>query len=390
VQGNRKAEKGTKLKLEEKVGASGFSFYHDVNRPGLPAGAPPPRVSVRFTAPSLVRYDFPFVGRSMCVYVIPTGVGKSRMLARFVRLGGKSDGGGKSAGSGSSKSDVDAPSSFASTAVDGKRKNDKAVEAAGGAAAAASSSTARPSGSGPAPPQKPSLMRKLLFAVLGAVEAQPVLEHALVRNKVLDGDNHLIHGQERQLAQWAEAQEKAAAALGNGDDDDADSAKTGLTLRSWKRGYWMPGEFDVGVQAWRSWLQGPGSRLPTWPQSAADLGPIVSRREALDRYEQHTKHCRHCSKALKDIDGKWLPGAALVAAACFAAAMWVAGVKAAAVLAAASAGGAGWGAAVAAGAREPVAWAFVAAGVVALLARRAAGWFRNELVFVDYVHAEKD
>jgi hypothetical protein len=413
VQGNRKAEKGTRLILDDRVSQGGFSFHHDVRRPGMPASAvaPPPRVTVRYTSPALVRYDFPFVGRSMCVYVIPTGVGKSRMLARFIKDGPAGGGGGAGA---KPPAVPDAPSAFASTTVDGKLKDDRAAAAAAVAAAAGAGASSPPPSSvaaaaappPPAPP-KPSLARKLAFAVLGAIEARPVLEHALVRNRVLDGDNHIIHVQERQLAAWAEAQEAlVAAGPGGGGGGGGGGAAagaggdahppTGLTLRSWRRGYWMPGEFDVGVQAWRTWLQGPGRKLPTWPRSAADLGPVLSRRAALDRYEQHTRGCKPCRQALERIDARWLPGTALAAAACFAAALWVAGVRAAAALAAAAGGGAGagaaassWGAAVSAGAREPVAWALAAAAVAALLARRVALWFRRELTFVDYVHADK-
>jgi len=364
----------------------------------MPPGAPLPRVDVRFTAPCLVRYDFPFVSRSMIVYVVPTGVGRSRMLARFLRLS-------------SSPQQSASPSSFAATAVDGAKKDDKATTAAAAAGSASSSASSASSSSAPRP-AKPPLLRRLLFAMFAAVEAQPVLEHALVRNAVLDGDNYIIHAQERILAQRAERPEALAALaraaeLGggsaveggeNGDSASAASAASAAStaepwLRAWRRQYWMPGEFDAGVQLWRSWLQGPGRKLPTRPLSAADLGPVLPRREALDRLSQHTEICKHCSGALKAIDRRWLPGLAVAAAALAAAALWCAGVKAGAAMAAAAAGGAGaptWGAAVGAAAREPLVGVLLALSVVALLARRAVGKFRQQLIFVDYVHADKN
>jgi len=422
VQGNRKAEKGTRLELCDRPSPSGFSFRQDIKRAGLPPGARAPRVDVRFTAPCLVRYDFPFVGRSMIVYVVPTGVGRSRMLARFLRLGGAGSG-GKGGGGGGSKAGV---SSYVATvgsdgggvgklaansaaAAGPSDKPGAGAGAAGGAArpaqaaaaAAAAASDAAAASAAPSPPPaaaKPPLMRRLLFAVLGAVEAHPVLEHALVRNRVLDGDNHLIHVQERILAARAERPEALSLLARAGAASGASAGEPGL--KSWRRQYWMPGQSDVGVQAWRSWLQGPGRALPTFPRTAADLGPVVSREEALSRFKQHTAICRHCRDALASIDGRWLPGLAALAAALGAAAMWVAGVRAAAALAAAAAaaaaggGGAGagatWGAAVGAAAQEPVAWALAAAAVLAFMARRAVAWFRQQLIFVDYVHADKN
>jgi hypothetical protein len=411
VQGNRKAEKGTVLKVNDRPTSGGFSFFQLINRPGVPQGAAAPRVDVRFTAPCLVRYDFPFVSRSMIVYVVPTGVGKSRMLARFLKL--------PSAGAA-------APSSFAATAVDGAKKDDKATAPAPSSSSSSSSSPSS-SSSSPPRPQKPPLLRRLLFGVFAALEATPVLEHALVRNAVLDGDNYIIHAQERILAQRAERPEALdalarAEALGGGSAVGGGSSSSGQEqggdgaavaaaaspstepwLRAWRRQYWMPGQFDAGVQLWRAWLQGPGRELPTRPRKAADLGPVLPRREALDRLSQHTQICRPCSDALAAIDGRWLPGLAAAAALLFAGALWAAGVKAAAAIMMAGGGGGGgvaggggaaaadvWASAVAAAAREPAVGILVALAAAALLARRMVSKFREQLIFVDYVHADKN
>lgn len=53
---------------------------------------------------------------------------------------------------------------------------------------------------------------------------------------------------------------------------------------------------DTGVAAWRAWLQRYGSAMPLLPKQLSDLPPLMSRRQALDRFEQHTKHCPDCQK----------------------------------------------------------------------------------------------
>jgi hypothetical protein len=54
--------------------------------------------------------------------------------------------------------------------------------------------------------------------------------------------------------------------------------------------------WNTGVAAWRAWLQKYGSAMPLLPKQLSDLPPLMSRRQALDRFEQHTKHCPDCQK----------------------------------------------------------------------------------------------
>ena len=58
----------------------------------------------------------------------------------------------------------------------------------------------------------------------------------------------------------------------------------------------MPGTSDTGVAAWRAWLSRYGAAMPLLPRRPQDLPPLMSRREALDRFEQHTKHCPDCQR----------------------------------------------------------------------------------------------
>jgi hypothetical protein len=67
-------------------------------------------------------------------------------------------------------------------------------------------------------------------------------------------------------------------------------------VNSWQQNYFMPGTSDTGVAAWRAWLQRYGSAMPLLPKKLSDLPPLMSRRQALDRFEQHTKHCPDCMK----------------------------------------------------------------------------------------------
>jgi hypothetical protein len=43
-------------------------------------------------------------------------------------------------------------------------------------------------------------------------------------------------------------------------------------------------------------LQRYGAAMPLLPRKPGDLPPLMSRREALDRFEQHTKHCPDCQR----------------------------------------------------------------------------------------------
>lgn len=239
------------------------------------------KATFEYQAPCFLKYDFPAFGRVMAVYVVPTSAGHCRMITRFV-------------------------------------KNKKTFAS------------------------RPGLMG-LFLKVMEFVEGNRVLEHILMRNKVLDGDNYVLHVQERQL-------------LAEG-------------VNTWQQNYFMPGTSDTGVAAWRAWLQRYGSAMPLLPRRLADLPPLMSRRQALDRFEQHTKHCPDCQKTLKRVEFA-LPATWAAAAA----AVLVAGVAAAS------------GAAVLS---LPVAGAAAAAVVFALM-HRALVQFKKLFIFTDYVHADMD
>lgn len=60
--------------------------------------------------------------------------------------------------------------------------------------------------------------------------------------------------------------------------------------------YYTPTSMDLGVVALKRWLTSVAGPVP-WVQGTPDIrARDHSRRETLDRYNQHTKHCKHCSK----------------------------------------------------------------------------------------------
>ncbi|WIA09707.1 hypothetical protein OEZ85_009091 [Tetradesmus obliquus] len=270
VQGARSNEKGTDIKPLTPPTPAGFKMEQDSGRF---------RASFEFIAPCFLKYTFPAFGRVMAVYVVPTAMGYSRMITRFV-----------------------------------KNKHNF--------------------------PARPGLMG-IVLKFMELLEGNRVLEHALMRNKVLDGDNHVLHVQERQL-------------LAEG-------------VNAWQKNYYMPGTSDTGVAAWRSWLTKFGADMPLLPKTLQDLPPLMSRRDSLDRLSQHTQHCPDCQQALKRIN---LALPATWAAA--AAALLVAGVAAATGAPLLS-----WNVAGAA-----------AAAVLLALAHRSLNKFKELFIFTDYVHAD--
>ena len=61
--------------------------------------------------------------------------------------------------------------------------------------------------------------------------------------------------------------------------------------------YYMPTSMDQGVVALKRWLTSVAGPVPWGVQGTPDIwARDHSRRETLDRYNQHTKHCKHCSK----------------------------------------------------------------------------------------------
>jgi pheophorbide a oxygenase len=84
----------------------------------------------------------------------------------------------------------------------------------------------------------------------------------------------------------------------------------------------MPTSADLPVIAWRKWMDRHGMDLPTLPKSVEDLGPMLTREQIFDRYNQHTKDCTHCSTALRNVS---IAAGVLAAVAVVAlASVWVA------------------------------------------------------------------
>jgi len=113
-----------------------------------------------------------------------------------------------------------------------------------------------------------------------------------------------------------------------------------------------------------------GRNLPTLPKTLSDLPPQMSRREALDRYSQHTQHCPDCKRALGRIEAA-LPVIAGAALAALAAAGYFLLSGAAPPLSGRVVGG------------------VAVAGLAALVYQKLLQ-FRQKFIFEDYVHADKN
>ncbi|KAG2447658.1 hypothetical protein HYH02_007574 [Chlamydomonas schloesseri] len=188
------------------------------------------------------------------------------------------------------------------------------------------------------------------LAVLKLMSSIRWRDHITRSNAVLDGDSYILHVQERNL-------------LAAGSD--------------WRRLYHMPAPADGSVVATRQWLDTHGRHLPTCaPEDATRMPPCMSKAEVLERYHQHTKNCRACSQALRNVDwGTYLAAAAgLVAAAVFVARLVV--------------GGGGGVAAPITSAPESLAAAVSA--VVCAVVFAALRRLREQFIYVDYVHQDKN
>ncbi|GAB4823576.1 hypothetical protein N2152v2_010622 [Parachlorella kessleri] len=194
-------------------------------------------------------------------------------------------------------------------------------------------------------------------------------EHIMVLNATLDGDGVFLGGQDRILARHAQ-QEGA----------------------TWRDLYYMPTSADTLVAALRQWLDdkaggGPfgslrdGHSPAALAASAALLAP-PSRREALDRYNQHTVHCAACRSALRTVTAL---RNILVGAAVLTWAAWLSPL----LLAASAWLGSGAAAAVASS-QQPLLRLPLVLGAIALTAAAALLTnVRSRFIFVDYVHAHR-
>ncbi len=122
--------------------------------------------------------------------------------------------------------------------------------------------------------------RKLPFFVRLFMKMPEFLDHCLIRNRVLDGDNVFLHYQEQHVL--SELLDKG---------------------REWKEVYYTPTTSDLLINKIRGWLGQKGSPF----DGARGLGGLSATRQPLitdhrvllNRFEQHTKHCAKCLRALK-------------------------------------------------------------------------------------------
>ncbi|EFJ52402.1 hypothetical protein VOLCADRAFT_103059 [Volvox carteri f. nagariensis] len=284
VQGNRNNEKGTTTKLVDEISLEGFAFELDFQNPRFGVSVP------AFKAPNFVRYGNPI--RSLNVFAVPTRPGWSRIYVTFMK--------------------VCRPGRAITVGTQGEDTRQ--------------------------PGRLPWLVEKLY----SMVEKITWLEHITQRHPVLDGDNYILHLQERALHE----------------EHNSD----------WQKNFFMPAAADASTIAIRTWFNTFGGAVPTC-EPGTPVAPRLTKREALDRYSQHTVHCRHCQKALRNVD----LATAVVTAAGILVAGWLAARALMGVPLLSSATGLGLLAAALAG--------VVVAGLRSL---------RQQFFFVDYVHAERN
>jgi len=123
--------------------------------------------------------------------------------------------------------------------------------------------------------------RKLPFLIRMFLKLPSFLDHALVRNKVLDGDSVFLHYQEHYLR----------------DKETRDG-------KSWSDLFYTPNSSDTLLLRARNWFDKQGS---PYLKSRKSPELITDHRVLLNRYEQHTKNCTKCLRALRVIEAlKWL------------------------------------------------------------------------------------
>ncbi|KAK9812498.1 hypothetical protein WJX73_004515 [Symbiochloris irregularis] len=75
---------------------------------------------------------------------------------------------------------------------------------------------------------------------------------------------------------------------------------------SWRKHYFLPGQNDRGVLAWRSWFEnlaggGPFSAQQAEPDMYQTVAGLPDRRSLLSREHQHTQNCSACRSALQRV-----------------------------------------------------------------------------------------
>ena len=140
--------------------------------------------------------------------------------------------------------------------------------------------------------------------------------------------------------------------------------------KGWKKEFHMPFQADVMVTAFRNWLDsvnsGPWGRPLHLVPGHAQARLSGSKEEILERFHSHTQQCISCRKAFKAVE-MWLGVLKVVAAAGWVGCLW-GGLN----------GMAGGG---------MVVWGVIV-GVVATLGVKMLSSLRQQMIFVDYVHAD--
>lgn len=100
----------------------------------------------------------------------------------------------------------------------------------------------------------------------------PVWIRHLFLNKFLDSDSYILHAQEKYL-------------LRNKNYNDNNE-------------YYTPSSSDKSIRLYRKWIK---QTIPELPYIENHDVKKLTRKEALDVYEQHTKNCKVCSETLNSI-----------------------------------------------------------------------------------------
>eukprot|EP00850_Spirogloea_muscicola_P010411 SM000061S19238 [mRNA] locus=s61:362622:364656:+ [translate_table: standard] len=122
----------------------------------------------------------------------------------------------------------------------------------------------------------------------------------LFQQKILDGDAFFLHGQERTMERLAPQSHKA-----------------------WSRLYFFPTSADRFVLAFRQWLMRHAGGGVQWPDGIDTQLPtqFLSKEDALNRWNDHTRHCLTCQTALRRLQAVQLALRALAAILLAAAAL---------------------------------------------------------------------
>ncbi|KAB5561753.1 hypothetical protein DKX38_006710 [Salix brachista] len=126
----------------------------------------------------------------------------------------------------------------------------------------------------------PHQQLKIIHIKLSLCQVIPRWHEHWTSNKVYDGDMIVLQGQEKTFSQSM------------GGSDDINKQYTKLTF--------TPTQSDRFVLEFRSWLRRHGNSKPEWFGLTGKQplpSTVLSKREMLDRFEQHTQKCSSCKKA---------------------------------------------------------------------------------------------